>query len=296
MKKITLIAVIVTILSIILVFPSSAATVINTATVVVENSDSMRMDCAKSANILREHNWNFEEGEAIWHRYGAYNYTLMITDEEAHDGKYSLKLDGLGTWSCLKLPFNVKKNTNYTISFWVKARAGYDGKKNSCYKVAQVSSGDYTKVEESEWFTGDKSFKYTDEWYQNAITVNSGENEMLMFYLGDGGGEIYFDEFCIFETNKADKATTLEPANMKDLLPPPTEAPTTTTKAPTTEITTSESVNATNNDVTTSSTLGDDVNGGVTDNMMYIIIAIAAVIVVTGGGLALWAFKFRKAK
>lgn len=201
------------------------AAAVVTASVVELDNTKIVMDCAVSANLMKDANWNFENEEFYWRLVNtidnmgsAYYYVMSITDEKAHEGNFSLLLDGVGGWSNILIPFDVKKNTEYTFSMWVNGSPGLGGMQNTVYKIAQVS-GEFPKIEPQEWFTGDVGLgAYDGKWHQIAMTVNSGDNDQLAIVIADGGGLLYFDEFRFFETASPNGNAATEPSNLQRVI------------------------------------------------------------------------------
>jgi len=193
------------------------------ATMVTNSMPEDQMVCADSANILKDANWDFENGEKYWrlvntidNEGSAYYYTMAITDDNPHSGKCSLMLDGLATWANIKVPFKVKKNTQYTFSMWVHASNGWTGDGNTIIKMVGYPDGDYVKGKALP-ITGDLGLQYTGEWYQFGFTIDTGDLDMVALYICDGGGTIYFDDMRFFETNNPNGATTAKPANLEKI-------------------------------------------------------------------------------
>ena len=303
-----------------LALPAGAAP----AKLITNDPAEIQMDCAASANLLKDANWNFEDEEKFWRLTNtvdglgrAYYYTMAITDDNPHEGKCSLMLDGVGGWSNIQVPFNVKKNTKYTFSMWVHASEGWNGSNGSVVKLIGNPDSDYLKTGPS--ITGDLGFKYTGEWYQFAFVIDTGEYDVVSLFLADGGGTIYFDELRFFETDNPDGEAATEPANLKKIQEQEAREnpPATTTAPPATTTTTAEGGGETTTTAggettsaaapqgtttkaggttaapvsgTTSSTNGS--GGG---NTLAVVLIVAAVVVILGGGgFALWYFKLRK--
>lgn len=303
-----------------LALPAGAAP----AKLITTDPAEIQKDCAASANILKDANWNFEDEEKFWRLTNtvdglgsAYYYSMAITDDNPHEGKCSLMLDGVGGWSNIQVPFNVKKNTKYTFSMWVHASEGWNGSKGSVVKMVGHPEGDYLKAGPS--ITGDLGFNYTGEWYQFAFVIDTGEYDLVSLYLADGGGTIYFDELRFFETDNPDGEAAAGPANLKKIQeqearenPPATTAPTPDT---TTTAGGGEGSTMTGGGETTASQAPQDTTttkaGGTTaaplsgttsstggsggGNPLAIVLIVAAVVIILGGGgFALWYFKLRK--
>lgn len=187
----------------------------------VDTSKPERMDCAPSANLFNEANWNFEEGEKFWRLvnyiddFGSmYYYVAEVTEENPHDGKKSLQINGVGSWSHMTIPIMVKKNTTYTFSMWVCATPGLGGQANTIYKWFAIDSNDpeaLKKGVQKQLCSQDLSITtaYDGKWHQVGCTINTNDFEQIALYIGDGGGNIFIDEIRFFETNNPDgKAAT----------------------------------------------------------------------------------------
>ena len=303
-----------------LALPAGAAP----AKLITTDPAEIQMDCAASANLLKDANWNFEDEEKFWRLTNtvdglgsAYYYTMAITDDNPHEGKCSLMLDGVGGWSNIQVPFNVKKNTKYTFSMWVHASEGWNGSKGSVVKILGNPDSDYLKTGPS--ITGDLGFKYTGEWYQFAFVIDTGEYDVVSLFLADGGGTIYFDELRFFETDNPDGEAATEPANLKKIQEQEAKEnpPATTTAPPATTTTTAggggettttaggETTSAAAPQGTTTKAGGttaapvsgttSSTNGSGGGNTLAVVLIVAAVVVILGGGgFALWYFKLRK--
>ena len=206
-----------------------AANDVSTASVVEEDSSKITLDCAESANIFKNINWNFENGEYYWrlvntidNQASAYYYVMTVTDEKAYSGTSSLMLDGVGGWSNIVIPINVKKNTDYTFSMWVNASPGLGGMANTVWKIGAME--DYQPDAQiislrSFYFTGDRGLgEYNGEWHQIGIVVNSGDNDVLSLIIADGGGLIYFDDLRFFETAAPNGTAATEVANLQKVI------------------------------------------------------------------------------
>ena len=308
-----------------LVIPANAAA----PSMITSDPTAIQMECADSANVLKDANWNFEDEERYWRLTNtvdglgsAYYYTMSITSDNPHDGESSLMLDGVGGWSNIQVPINVKKNTQYTFSMWIHASEGWNGGKNSVIKMVGHPDGDYLNSSAIVPITGDMGFNYTGEWEQWGFVINTGDCDLVSLFIADGGGTIYFDEFRFFETENPNGEAATGPANLQKIReqearenPPETEAPPT----PTTAVPGSDETSHTDTEKTLASTDGSSdsstlpsqsatsdasgtVQAGATlpgedsgnSALPMILIIVAVVVVLGGGGFALWYFKFRK--
>lgn len=206
-----------------------AANDVSTASVVEEDSSLITLDCAESANIFKDINWNFENGEYYWrlvntidNTASAYYYVMTVTDENSHSGTSSLMLDGVGGWSNIVIPINVKKNTDYTFSMWVNASPGLGGMANTVWKIGAMENyqPDAQIISlRSFYFTGDRGLgEYDGEWHQIGIVVNSGDNDVLSLIIADGGGLVFFDDLRFFETAAPNGTAATEVANLQKVI------------------------------------------------------------------------------
>ena len=309
-----------------LTFPANAAE----ASLVTSDPAAIQMECADSANVLKDANWNFEDDEKYWHLTNtvdglgsAYYYTMAITNDNPHEGESSLMLDGVGGWANIQVPIHVKKNTQYTFSMWVHASEGWNGAKNSVIKMVGHSDGDYLNSSSIVPITGDMGFNYTGEWEQWGFVINTGDCDLVSLFIADGGGSIYFDELRFFETDNPNGEAATEPANLQKIReqeakenPPETETPSTPSTTvgnqnnttamstentvPTTEDTEDTDVAPSQSDKSDSTSTAaagpvqpEDANGG-NSPLIVILIVVAVLVVLGGGGFTLWYFKIRK--
>lgn len=297
----------------------------------VVDLDPQNRTCALSANIMKNANWNFESNEDYWNLINtidnmgsAYFYVMAITDEKPYSGKYSLQLDGIGGWSNIIIPLNVKKNTNYTFSMWVNAAPGLGGATGSVFKIGQVTSHDIAKIPAQDWFSGTLGFEYDSKWHQTAVTVNSGDNDELAIVIADGGGTLYFDEMRFFETANPNGVAATEPSNLQNVINEykrrADEAKSKASSASSSKAASSGAISTTtstsiqdssqtsvDSSISQSNESSSDVSSteAVSGNnstpapvtpqnntLVYILIGI--IVLLIGGGFAAWFFKFRK--
>jgi hypothetical protein len=132
-------------------------------------------------------NPGFEEGNASYWQITNYVHWVVST-EEKYSGKYSVKLSGKGDW-CSLIQQNIRllPNTNYVYSFYGKCRKG----SKVVYKVLEDFGG--------LPITKDYEITANDTWTKYSVTFNTGFYAKVKIYLGDGGGEAYFDDFSLTE-------------------------------------------------------------------------------------------------
>ena len=246
-----------------------AANDVSTASVVEEDPSLITLDCAESANIFKDINWNFENGEYYWrlvntvdNQASAYYYVMTVTDENAHSGTSSLMLDGVGGWSNIVIPINVKKNTDYTFSMWVNASPGLGGMANTVWKIGAME--DYQPDAQiintrALYFTGDRGLgEYDGEWHQIGIVVNSGDNDVLSLIIADGGGLVYFDDMRFFETAAPNGTAATEVANLQKVIKKVQQENATPTPKP--SPTTAPASSAAQSSQQTSTTVSEDIS------------------------------------
>jgi hypothetical protein len=108
---------------------------------------------------------------------------FAVTDEEAHHGGYSAKLVGTGAWANLQQTISVKADTNYTWSLWGKSDSDGGRLKVLTTSSAVVSECGSTIADET--------------WQHYFCNFNSGANTSVKLYIGDGGGNHYFDDSVV---------------------------------------------------------------------------------------------------
>ena len=145
-------------------------------------------------------NYNLEgKDTTFWSACPGWDFGLIsITDEAARSGSRSLRFKGTSPsdWQSTELKLNVKKNTDYTFSVWVK---GVDSTNALIGLMAWQGN-------KSGWITPQTQVQATGEWYQFFFQFNSKDFDAVAFYIGasgsEGSGTIYTDDYYLFETSK----------------------------------------------------------------------------------------------
>lgn len=134
-------------------------------------------------NLLK--NPGFESGNAMFWWIANFSY-WVVTKEERHSGKYSIKLSGDGD-KCALTQANIWlfPNTDYVFSFYAKSKP--DSKVN--FSIEEEVGG--TPITETREITAN------DTWIKYSTSFNSGHYTRVRINLEDGGGEAYFDDFSL---------------------------------------------------------------------------------------------------
>lgn len=136
---------------------------------------------------------------------------LSITDEDAANGKYSLKVK-TPSWgpSGFALGLNVEKNTVYTLSFKIKT-VGADGglwSSEATMQIREASISADNKLEYGNNITNDQVINDTRRtgWQQRYFTFKSGNTALVHMYFGscnDGrlqeNSTMYLDDISLEE-------------------------------------------------------------------------------------------------
>ncbi len=114
-----------------------------------------------------------------------------VTDEDAHTGTYSMKVQGPGEWAKAKQRILVEPNSNYLVTYWVKCMGG----SASLFKVADMDNRTVGSTE--VWFYG-----AYDSWKSFSVPFNSGNNtEVYIQFEFAGGAVIYVDDVNVQRYN-----------------------------------------------------------------------------------------------
>lgn len=113
---------------------------------------------------------------------------LSITDEDAANGKYSLKVKTPSWKSEFALGLNVEKNTVYTLSFKIKT-VGADGglwSSEASMQIREASISADNKLEYGNNITNNQVINDTRRtgWQQRYFTFKSGNTALVHMYFG----------------------------------------------------------------------------------------------------------------
>ena len=126
-----------------------------------------------------------------------------ISTAYAHTGNFSVAFDGKYGYLGKKLT-GLKKNTNYTISFYSLIKGATDATVGS-FKVTKTDETVYNadgKSKAASQFiaASDKKYGYYDNWGKGTMEFNSGDNTEVIFWMyHDKLGIVYLDNFAVFE-------------------------------------------------------------------------------------------------
>ena len=135
---------------------------------------------------------------------------LSITDEDAANGKYSLKVKTPSWKIGFALGLNVEKNTVYTLSFKIKT-VGADGglwSSQASMQIREASISADNKLEYGINITNNQVINDTRRtgWQQRYFTFNSGDTALVHMYFGscdDGllqeNSTMYLDDISLEE-------------------------------------------------------------------------------------------------
>lgn len=135
---------------------------------------------------------------------------LSITDEDAANGKYSLKVETPSWKSEFALGLNVEKNTVYTLSFKIKT-VGADGglwSSQASMRIREASISADNKLEYGNNITNNQVINDTRRtgWQQRYFTFKSGDTALVHMYFGsceDGllqeNSTMYLDDISLEE-------------------------------------------------------------------------------------------------
>ena len=139
-------------------------------------------------------NGGFENGSEGWEL----GSSASITDEDAHSGKNSLKLENPGMWAAAavqKVP--VKPDTEYVVEMWVY-RVSNKGAMN-LFMMDAADNRNLTVVEGQNWFNTN-----TSDWEKRTIVINTGAaTEIVLKWSAEAAnaGILLIDDMTIYEKN-----------------------------------------------------------------------------------------------
>lgn len=113
---------------------------------------------------------------------------LSITDEDAANGKYSLKVKTPSWKSEFALGLNVEKNTVYTLSFKIKTVGANGGKWDSeaSMRIREASISPDNELKYGNYITNNQVINDTRRtgWQQRYFTFKSGDTDLVHMYFG----------------------------------------------------------------------------------------------------------------
>ena len=127
-----------------------------------------------------------------------------ISTAYAHTGNFSVAFDGKYGYLGKKLT-GLKKNTNYTISFYSLIKGATDATVGS-FKVTKTDETVYnangkSKAASEFIAASDKKYGYYDNWGKCTMEFNTGDNTEVIFWIyHDKLGIVYLDNFAVFES------------------------------------------------------------------------------------------------
>ena len=118
---------------------------------------------------------------------------FSVTDEDAHEGTYSLKYVGTGYGEVKNTSYDVLPSTTYVLSYWAKV-TDWQG-------VARVSIFEFDNdwnTKQSHWDKGGV-WSTTDGWVQKTyeFTTNADTTIIQLALAVNVGGTAYFDEVTL---------------------------------------------------------------------------------------------------
>ncbi len=163
----------------------------------IVTTSPVSMDSAAENNIFGS-NPGLESDEWWKNSHNWTNADYSLVTDVKHGGNSSLKYSGAQNWdNGLYTPdITVKPNTNYTFSFWV--RGDENGDVFGCMLDGNDKIGGSG---ENEIVL--KPPVFDKQWHQVGYTFNTGTCTVIRFTVGPGGGTVYFDDFQLFESAKA---------------------------------------------------------------------------------------------
>ena len=139
-------------------------------------------------------NGGFENGSEGWELGSA----ASITDEDAHSGKNSLKLENPGMWAAAAVQnVPVKANTEYVVEMWFY-RVSNKGAMN-LFMMDAADNRNLTVVEGQNWFNTN-----TTDWEKRTIVINTGAaTEIVLKWSAEAtnAGILLIDDMTIYEKN-----------------------------------------------------------------------------------------------
>lgn len=142
-------------------------------------------------------NGGFEEKDKNWGLHPDENAleAVAIDDVEFHNGKYSLRIAHSSNelYSSVNQVIDVEPDTDYTVSFWLKAEDVVLGQGSQGARLFLGKGKTGNTLEASDVFKG--SFP----WKEVTFTFNSKSEQQVnvILYLHLGQGKVWFDDIDI---------------------------------------------------------------------------------------------------
>ena len=147
-------------------------------------------------------NGSFENGSEGWELSSA----ASITDEDAKDGSYSLRLENPGMWSGAAVQnVAVKPNTEYVLKMWFNRVTGTAP--FNLYIMDAADNRNIEVVEGQNWFN-----TKTVDWEERTLVINTGAaSEITLKWSSEAAnaGVILIDHMSIAEKNAPQPSTDL---------------------------------------------------------------------------------------
>jgi len=129
----------------------------------------------------RVRNPGFESGDlSAWGTAG--NFT--VTNQGARSGAHALRLAGAGQWANVQQTIAVAPHTRYTWSLW-----GISSSDGGRLKVLTTTSDALADCGRT---------RVTPTWTQYFCSFETGDDDHVRLYLGDGGGTHRFDDVQVY--------------------------------------------------------------------------------------------------
>ena len=137
------------------------------------------------------HNGGFEAGDLNGFEISGNTEDFILTDEDSHSGRYSLKIAANNRYDSISKTMDVKKGTYYTVSFYGK-RTEETG--SAIWKVLNAGTMQPLDGTESNYWVN-----AYDKWEINRVTFNSGASERIKLYFAEDTASVYIDDITVTE-------------------------------------------------------------------------------------------------
>ena len=161
-------------------------------------------------NVIR--NSDFESTGGQWNNTAFLKNAKVVSDSTAVSGSKSLLFDTTsvkeGTW--YKFTVNVEKNTDYTLSTWIKgAYLGPNNAGHASFGVYDEALGgfmvyweyyrDYARA--SRLTQQIYPNAWDEEWHLRSVTFNSGDQTQVTIALYGYGSKMWLDDIALFKSD-----------------------------------------------------------------------------------------------
>lgn len=151
--------------------------------------------CTPDKNVFQ--NNGFETGDITGFSNSGIGTVEVVSGavgDTVYSGSHALHVVGTSSWAnVLSDKFTLEKNTTYTFTMFVKAKANAGGS-GSCIGMMDQNWNPVNGA----WMT----INYDNTWHKYTCDFNTGDNTTFQWRLGDGGGEFYVDDFYLFKTQQ----------------------------------------------------------------------------------------------